>query len=60
MARFDQVTNVTDADRDLAWLNIRKAATHYGIDLAEAGWRELGSRPHTTRLTPERMGTGCR
>ena len=47
LARFDQVTGVSDADRDLAWANIRKAAEHYGVEIAEQGWRDLGKRPHT-------------
>ena len=47
LARFDQVKGVSDSDRDLAFANIRKAAEHYGVEVAERGWRDLGSRPHT-------------
>ena len=47
LARFDQVQNVTDDDRDLAFANIREAAKHYGVDVAEDSWRDLGKRPHT-------------
>ena len=47
LARFDQVTDVSDADRDLAFANIKKAARHYGIEVKERTWRELGKRPHT-------------
>lgn len=47
LARFDQVTGVTDAERDQAFANIKKAAQHYGVDVAERSWRELGSGPHT-------------
>jgi hypothetical protein len=47
LARFDQVTDVSDADRELAFANIRKAARHYGVEVAESSWRELGKRPHT-------------
>jgi hypothetical protein len=47
LARFDQVRDVTDAERDLAFANIRKAAEHYGVDVAEDNWRQLGKRPHT-------------
>lgn len=43
LARFDQVEGVSDADRDLAFANITKAAAHYGIDLHETDWRQLGS-----------------
>ena len=47
LARFDQVEDVSDADRDLAFANIRKAAEHFGVDIAETNWRQLGKRPHT-------------
>jgi hypothetical protein len=47
LARFDQVDDVSDAERDLAFANIRKAAEHYGVDVAEKSWRELGKKPHT-------------
>jgi hypothetical protein len=42
LARFDQVDGVSDADRDLAFANIKKAAAHYGVTLHENDWRELG------------------
>jgi hypothetical protein len=41
LARFDQVEGVSDADRDLAFANIEKAAQHYGVDIKEKSWREL-------------------
>jgi hypothetical protein len=44
LARFDQVSGASDEDRDLAFANIRKAAEHYGIELHERDWRELGQR----------------
>ena len=47
LARFDQVQDVSDADRDLAFANIQKAARHYGIEVEEKSWRDLGKRPHT-------------
>jgi hypothetical protein len=47
LARFDQVQDVSDADRDRAFANIRKAAEHFGVDVAETDWRQLGKRPHT-------------
>jgi hypothetical protein len=42
LARFDQVEDVSDADRDVAFANIRKAAEHYGVDVEESSWKELG------------------
>ena len=47
LARFDQVEGVSDADRDLAFHNIKKAAKHYGINVEESNWHELGKHPHT-------------
>ena len=42
LARFDQVSDVSDADRDLAFANIQKAAKHYGVEITETTWQELG------------------
>jgi hypothetical protein len=41
-ARFDQVQDVTDSERDQAFANIKAAAKHYGVDIAEKGWHEFG------------------
>ncbi|HUZ50883.1 MAG TPA: DUF6582 domain-containing protein [Candidatus Dormibacteraeota bacterium] len=41
VARFDQVEGVSDADRELAFENIKKAADYYGIALTEKSWKEL-------------------
>lgn len=47
LARFDQVQDVSDDDRDLAFANIQKAAEHYGVQIEEKSWHDLGKRPHT-------------
>jgi len=47
LARFDQVADVTDADRELAFANIKKAAAHYDVEIEEKSWRDLGKQPHT-------------
>jgi len=47
LARFDQVKGVSDEDRDLAFANIKKAASHYDVDVREKSWHELGEKPHT-------------
>ena len=39
--RFDQVQDVTDADRALAFENIRRAASYYGVDMTEQSWPDL-------------------
>ena len=45
VARFDQVVDVADADRALAFANMQKAAKHYGIELSETSWHALGVHP---------------
>ena len=42
IARFDQLKDVTDEDRDLAFANIKKAAAHYGVEMEETSWHDLG------------------
>lgn len=47
LARFDQVEDVSDEDRELAFKNIKKAAEHYGLNVEESDWHQLGKHPHT-------------
>jgi hypothetical protein len=47
VARFDQVRDVTDAERDEAFRRIKRAAREFGVELTEKSWRELG-KPTTT------------
>lgn len=47
LARFDQVKGVSDADRDLAWRNIQAAAKHYGVEIQEQSWHDLGRKPQS-------------
>jgi len=47
LARFAQMRGVPDADRELAFANIKKAAAHYGVEIAQDDWRQLGKGPHT-------------
>jgi hypothetical protein len=49
VARFDQVIDVSDADRALAFANIEKAAKHYRVNLAETSWHDLGIHPQENR-----------
>ena len=49
VARFDQVIDVSDTDRALAFANIEKAARHYGVDLSETNWHQLGVHPQPNR-----------
>jgi hypothetical protein len=45
IARFREFSDVSDEDRDLAFENIRRAAEHYHVEMAETDWRQLGTRP---------------
>ena len=47
LARFDQVQEVSDHDRALAFANIQAAAAHYGVHIEETSWHDLGKKPHT-------------
>jgi hypothetical protein len=49
VARFDQVIDVPDADRALAFANIEKAARYYGVNLSETNWHQLGVHPQANR-----------
>jgi hypothetical protein len=41
IARFNQVRDVSDEERDEAWRRIVAAARKFGVDVAEDSWREL-------------------
>jgi len=41
VARFDQVEDVSDAERDEAWKRIKAAARRFGVDVEADDWREL-------------------
>jgi hypothetical protein len=49
VARFDQVIGVSDADRALAFENIKKAAKHYDVDLSETSRHDLDVHPQRNR-----------
>jgi hypothetical protein len=54
IARFDQTADVSDSDRELAFANIREAARHYGVEMTETDWTQLGRSPHTGRTAEDR------
>jgi hypothetical protein len=60
VARFDQVTDVSDGERALAFANIKKAAAHYGVDLSEDSWKELGVHPQPHRKESSMKGAATR
>ncbi|HEX4013323.1 MAG TPA: DUF6582 domain-containing protein [Candidatus Cybelea sp.] len=49
VARFDQVTEASQSDRELAFANIEKAARYYGVELSESSWHDLGVHPQPRR-----------
>ncbi|HEY0313883.1 MAG TPA: DUF6582 domain-containing protein [Allosphingosinicella sp.] len=42
IARFNQVTGVSDDERDAAWERIKAAAKKFGVEVSETSWREIG------------------
>jgi hypothetical protein len=44
IARFDQVKDVSDAERDEAFERIKRAADRFGVEMTETRWQELGKR----------------
>jgi hypothetical protein len=60
VARFGQVTSVSDPDRELAFANIEKAAKHYDVELSETSWRELGVHPQRNRKEAAAQGAATR
>ena len=43
--RFDQVAGVSDADRALAFENIRRAASYFDVHMTEKSWHDLMPPP---------------
>lgn len=42
IARFNQVEDVSDDERDAAWKRIKRAAKKYDVEVSEESWREIG------------------
>src|ERR1700754_1768918 len=53
IARFDQVRDVSDTERDEAFRRIKKAAKKYGVDLSETRWQDLG-KPSAGRKSSDK------
>jgi hypothetical protein len=56
IARFDQVRDVSDAERDEAFRRIKRAAAKFGVDMSETHWRELG-KPTATMKSSDKPRT---
>ena len=59
-ARFDQVIDVSDEDRELAFANIESAAQYFGLNLRETNWYQLGVHPQQHRKESARKGAETR
>lgn len=44
VARFNQVKDVSDDERDEAWKRIKAAAKKHGVEISEKSWREVAKR----------------
>ena len=60
LARFDQVIDVPDEDRVVAFANIEKAARYYKVDLSETNWHQLGIHPPRNRKEAATKAAGTR
>ena len=47
IARFDQVQDVSDEEREEAFHRIKAAAKKHGVEMKETNWKQLGGQPHT-------------
>lgn len=47
IARFNQVQDVSDHDREKAFHRIKAAAKKFNVDMPETHWQQLGKHPHT-------------
>ena len=60
IARYDQVTGVPAADRELAFANIKKAAKYFGVTMSESSSSDLGTRPKTGRTAADRKKSAAK
>jgi hypothetical protein len=49
IARFDQVRDVTDAERDEAFKRIKRAAKKFGVEMSATRWQDLGKPSPTMK-----------
>ena len=47
IARFDQVKDVSDKEREEAFHHIKAAAKKFGVEMTETHWKQLSAKPHT-------------
>jgi hypothetical protein len=53
IARFDQVRDVSDQEREEAFRRIKRAAAKYGVEMTETRWQDLG-KPSAGRKSSDK------
>jgi hypothetical protein len=53
LARFDQVKDVSEVERNQAFTNILAAAKHYKVHVVEKSWHELGNHAHSQNASQD-------
>jgi hypothetical protein len=56
IARFDQVRDATDAEREEAFTRIKRAARKFGVEVEADRWQDLG-KPTATMRSSDRPRT---
>src|SRR5919206_4720049 len=49
IARFDQVRDVTDAEREQAFRRIKRAAKKFDVEVSATRWQDLGKPSRTMK-----------
>jgi hypothetical protein len=49
IARFNQVEDVSDSERDAAWKRIRSAAKKFSVEMEHNDWRDLAHHGKRTK-----------
>lgn len=57
IARFDQVKDVSDSDREEAFRRIKTAAKKFNVEMTETHWKELGKKPHTANSSQHKKAS---
>jgi acyl-CoA reductase-like NAD-dependent aldehyde dehydrogenase len=58
IARFDQVKDATDKERDEAFRRIKRAASKFDIEMTESRWQDLG-KPTKSMKSSEKPKDGA-
>jgi hypothetical protein len=56
IARFDQVRDVSDAERDEAFKRIKRAAKKFSVEMSATRWQDLG-KPSATMKSSDKPRT---